>query len=70
LESASLGIAADNRTQLQGAFASGATGAGDRSALAGTLYTGEDEVFAFARSHSRLLAMQSRRYVILSRGYA
>ena len=39
-------------------------------ALASTLYTGEDEVFAFARSHSRLLAMQSRRYIVLTRGYA
>jgi hypothetical protein len=70
LESASLGIAADNRTQLQGALSPGAAATGDSSALAGTLYTGEDEVFAFARSRSRLLAMQSRRYVVLSRGYS
>ena len=70
LESASLAIAADNRTQLQGALSSGSNITSDSSALAGTLYTGEDEVFAFARSRSRLLAMQSRRYVVLSRGYA
>jgi predicted ATPase len=66
LEAASLGIAAENRTD-QLAAPTVATGG---SAMAGTLYTGEDEVFAFARSRSRLLAMQSRRYVVLSRGYA
>lgn len=71
LESASLGIAADNRTgQVHEAFASNTAGTDNSIALAGTLYTGEDEVFAFARSRSRLLAMQSRRYVVLSRGYA
>ena len=72
LESASLGIAADNRTQLQGALSSDTTTTNDStsSGLAGTLYTGEDEVFAFARSRSRLLAMQSRRYIVLARGYS
>ena len=56
LEAGGLGIAGENRTGLD--------------ALDSTLYTGEDEVFAFARARSRLMAMQSRRYLLITRGYA
>ena len=56
LEAGGLGIAGENRTGLD--------------ALGSTLYTGEDEVFAFARARSRLMAMQSRRYLLITRGYA